>query len=414
MRNQTNLELTDTLITAVTRQTAVLFLGAGASFGAQHPIGAKIPSAEELKTELCNEFLGGRLKNRSLSHVAEMCISETDLLSVQSFIRNQFLQFKPTQHHMIIPRFFWHAIVTTNYDLIVEKAYAQTQNPKQKLVPFIKDGQKIDTELKKVTNGLRFIKLHGSIDKIEDSDVPLILSTEQYVKYSKNRKRLFTTFQQYGYEFPIIFCGYSIDDHHIQTILFDLSNNDINRPRYYIVSPDLDDVEQRYWENHRITCLRATFEDFLTALEKAIPEQKRSIPLSLDDSEISSQTIRRISHTPTSEELKLFLSSDVDHVRSGMAISVKEPKYFYIGADMGWGPIESNLDIQRRITDNIISDAILTDEKDRHSLIDLYLIKGPAGHGKTTLLRRIAWEASTSFRNFVFSLKKEVVFGEIN
>ncbi|MBI3089661.1 MAG: SIR2 family protein [Candidatus Tectomicrobia bacterium] len=402
-----SLELPDALVAAVIDQSAVLFLGAGASFGAQHPAGAIIPSAELLKNELCDKFLGGKLKNRSLSHVAEMCISETDLLSVQSFIRDKFLPFEPADHHLIIPCFYWHAIVTTNYDLILERAYAKEKTPKQTLVPFIKDGQKIDTTLKKTIKPVPFIKLHGSIDKIDDSEIPLILSKEQYVRHSGNRKRLFSTFQQYGYEFPIIFCGYSIDDQHIQTILFDLTDSGINRPRYYVVSPDLDDVEQRYWATHRITCLRATSEDFLVALEKAIPEHKRAIPVSLGGGTESVRTFQKISGASESEGLRLFLSADVDHVRSGMATSGKEPKHFYIGADTGWRPIESDLDVRRRITDNIIVDAILADEKDRQRLVDLHVIKGPAGHGKTTTLRRVAWEASVSFSKLCLFVKEE-------
>jgi hypothetical protein len=90
-------------------------------------------------------------------------------------------------------------------------------------IPFIKDGQKFNTTLKNTVNGLAFLKLHGSIDRIDDSDIPLILSKEQYAKYLNNRRRLFNIFQNYGYEYPIVFCGYSIDDAHIQQILFDLT-----------------------------------------------------------------------------------------------------------------------------------------------------------------------------------------------
>jgi hypothetical protein len=130
------LELPPALVTAVTEQAAVLFLGAGASFGACHPNHAKIPSGNDLKDHLSERFLGGKLKNRTLSHVAEMCISETDLLTVQTFIRDKFLPFEPADHHLIIPRFFWHAIVTTNYDLIIEKTYAKEKKSKQNLTAF--------------------------------------------------------------------------------------------------------------------------------------------------------------------------------------------------------------------------------------------------------------------------------------
>lgn len=401
------LKLPSALVTAVSEQSAVLFLGAGASFGARHPEKEEIPGAEELKEQLSNKFLGGKLKNRTLSHVAEMCISETDLLSVQMFIRDKFMPFEPAEHHLIIPRFFWHAIVTTNYDLIIEKAYAQEADAKQTLVKFVKDGQKIDTTLRETLNGLRFLKLHGCIDKIHDSDIPLILSKEQYIKYRTNRKRLFSAFENYGYEFPIIFCGYSIDDDHIQQILFDLTDSGINRPRLYLVSPDLDDVEVRYWETHRITCISATFKSFLCALEDHIPNSKRSIPVAVGGGTESIRAFYKVSGASESDTLKYFLGSDADHVRSGLPTAGRIPKDFYVGADSGWGPIEADLDVRRPITDNVIVDAILTDDQDRQGVVDLQVVKGPAGHGKSTALRRIAWEAAVSFSKLCIFIKDE-------
>ena len=215
MAETTHLDLPPALVTAVAEQSAILFLGSGASIGARHPTGQSIPSTESLRDRLSDRFLGGKLKNRSLAHVAEMCISETDMISVQNFVRELFLSFSPAPHHLILPEFFWHAIVTTNYDLLVERAYSETATPKQKLATFYKDGQRIDTTLKSLVNGLPYLKLHGSIDRVDDTEPPLILSKEQYVRYSLKRKRLFSVFQHYGYEFPIIFCGYAIDDPHI-------------------------------------------------------------------------------------------------------------------------------------------------------------------------------------------------------
>ena len=189
-------DLPDALISSIVEQSAVLFLGAGTSYGARHPSGARIPSSDDLKILLSDKYLGGKLKTRSLSHVAEMCIRETDLLTVQMFIRDCFLSFEPASHHLIIPNFFWHAIVTTNYDLVLGRTYASQADAKQELAVFLKNGQRVDTKLKSLPNGLRYIKLHGSIDHIDDADIPLILSKEQYVRYLSNRNRLFSAFQQ--------------------------------------------------------------------------------------------------------------------------------------------------------------------------------------------------------------------------
>ena len=406
MTPPTPLELPNALVSAILEGSAVLFLGAGASSLARHPRGEKVPTSGDLKNKLSDKFLGGKLKTRSLSHLAEMCISETNLFSVQQFVRDTLLPFEPADHHLIIPSFRWHALVTTNYDLILEKAYTNARNAKQQLVVFTKNGQQIDSRLKTLPNGVRYIKLHGSIDNINDDELPLILAKEQYVRYKKHRTRLFTGFQQIGYEFPIIFCGYSIDDQHIQEILFDLSDNGISRPRYYIVNPDLDEVERRYWESHRISCIDGTFASFLKSLEQAIPEHKRVLSTLAEGDGDSVRVFYRVSRATTSPVLKSFLSSDVDHVCSGMATSTSSPRQFYRGADTGWGPIESQLDVRRRITDNILVDAILADEAERQRLVDLHVIKGAAGHGKTTTLRRVAWEAAHQYERLCLFVRE--------
>ena len=96
------------------------------------------------------------------------------------------------------------------------------------------------------------------------------------------------------------------------------------------------------------------------------------------------ETVRkfyRIANASESAALSNFLSVDVDHVKGNLATDTKAANHFYRGSDNSWGPIESNLDVPRRITDNIIVDAILADEQERQNIVDLHVIKGPAGHG---------------------------------
>ena len=53
-----------------------------------------------------------------------------------------FIGFKPAPFHELLPTFRWRAIATTNYDLIVERAYERVGDRLQALVPFIKNGQR--------------------------------------------------------------------------------------------------------------------------------------------------------------------------------------------------------------------------------------------------------------------------------
>ena len=146
------------LINAVTAGEAVLFLGAGASVGAIAADGTgKIPGASELRDRLSDKFLGGRLKDRPLAVVAQISESEVGLLQVQLFIRDQFVNFGPAPFHLLVSEFRWHGIATTNYDLIVEKAFTANADAQQQLVPFYKNLQLVEHESKQHQHPLQFL-----------------------------------------------------------------------------------------------------------------------------------------------------------------------------------------------------------------------------------------------------------------
>jgi hypothetical protein len=121
------INLPTSLITAVQEQRAILFLGAGASFDAAHPKHAKIPLGDKLRDEISGKFLGGELKFRPLTAVAAMAASEVGLIAFQKYIRDLFIDFNPTDFHLLMPTFRWRTIVSTNFDLIVKRAYQKSR-----------------------------------------------------------------------------------------------------------------------------------------------------------------------------------------------------------------------------------------------------------------------------------------------
>ena len=75
----------------------ILFLGAGASWGATSPTPpTSPPSGKELGRLLSEKFLGGDSSDKPLPLIAEYCIDATDLRTVQNYIANIFNHFKPS------------------------------------------------------------------------------------------------------------------------------------------------------------------------------------------------------------------------------------------------------------------------------------------------------------------------------
>lgn len=238
--------LTPSLLETIQRGDAILFLGAGAAFGARGSKGEEAPSGERLRDILCDRFLGSALKSKPLSQVAEVAKNEAGLAKVQEHIKELFAPLQPASFHLLIPSFRWYAIVTTNFDLVLERAYEACPKPEQGLAPILRDGDNFSEKLRDPSQVL-YLKLHGCISHTTDENLPLILASEEYARHRKNRARLFRHFEDWARERPVLFCGYDVGDPNIQQILFDLADLGVQRPYYGLVNPGLDDILQRYW-----------------------------------------------------------------------------------------------------------------------------------------------------------------------
>ncbi len=400
LQGQKMIDIPPILKDVVKEQRAVLFLGAGASRNAKHPNGDQIPQGDSLRKLICQKFLGGKLMQKPLNAVASMAANEAGLTEFQSYISGLLMPFEPADFHLLIPKFRWRAIVTTNFDLVVERAYANAPNPRQNLIKTVKDGDRFDTRLNKESNPVGFYKLHGCIESYSDPEIPLILSNEQYASYRKKRTRLYSRFRDLGHEYPIIFSGYSISDPHIQELLFDLTDPSIDRPPFYYISPEISDLEKRYWAGLRVFAVEATFEDFLKTIDQAIPNLARALPIDIGGGELSIRKHYRIAQPTESLSLKSYLATDTTHIHSALTAPWQDPRQFYRGYDDGWGCILQNLDVYRSFSDSVLVDTILLAEENR-STTELFMLKGPGGNGKSVSLKRIAWEAGVTYDNLV-------------
>ena len=198
-----------------------------------------------------------------------------------------------------------------------------------------------------------------------------------------------------------MFAGYSLADPHIQRILFDLTDPGVGRPPFYMVSPGVSPAEVRYWATHRVVVINATLGDFLAEIDLAIPLMARTIPIAMGGGTLSIRTHYSVANANEPQTVTSYLETDVIHVHSGLLSPRQNPEQFYRGNDPGWGGILQNLDARRLISDSVLVDAILLSDESRKT-VELFMLKGPAGNGKTVALKRIAWEAAVQYGKLVF------------
>ena len=98
------------LETQIREGKVVLFLGAGASLDAKDSHGNKPPDWKKLVEMLSDRFLGGKFKDLPLNQIGEYAISESDLTTVQEYIREIFASFQPTPTHYLMCKIPWWGI----------------------------------------------------------------------------------------------------------------------------------------------------------------------------------------------------------------------------------------------------------------------------------------------------------------
>ena len=387
---------------AVKNGRVVLFLGAGASKECRNESGDTPPDADQLRDIISQKYFGKLMPRRTVMAVAEMAIANgAGSNLVFQTVNDAFEGFEVSEAHKLVCDFNWRTIATTNYDTFLEAAYSGSKWRRQTLVPFIKDDEPVDEKMRSALNPVQYLKLHGCLNHRYDKDVPLVLSWEQFASYSQNRTRLFGRLNDFSHECPIVFVGYSMADNHIRDLFYRLETS--IRPRWYIVDPTMEKEDIQLWSSKNCEVLPCRFDEFMAALDESIPKLLRFITPAKETIDFP----LRAHYSAASEESEAVRESftkDLTLVHSSMSFAEQTAERFYSGYDTGWGGILNRMDTRRKVTDDVLFKALLENEAPTGPVF--FILRGPAGAGKTIALKRAAFDAATANNALVLWLEE--------
>lgn len=394
MAKRLKVNLSSGLLDAVREQRAVLFFGSGASMGALDRNGRKMPGSAQLAREMSDRFLSGKFAKLDLMRVAELAASQGGRSAYNQWLHDFFTAFEPTDAHLLLPTFRWKAIATTNYDLLVEKAYERVESGAQSLVVRYKDDQPFGSMLDEHMHPLPLLKLHGCARHALDDKVPLVLTPTSYNNHEANRRRLYAQVEELSATYPVVYCGHSLSDLHIRRLSEE--GDRFARPFHYLVSPDLEDEELALWAERRVEGVRATFAEFMQALDAGLGPLMR-LPRQ-GDAEAGKPYRKFFTvNQDESDRLAAAFRTDLVLVHSGISVDPAEAERFYSGHDQGWGAIRREFDVQRRASHQLLEFIAESTAPGPQ----LAVLRGAAGYGKSIALRRAAWELGASLGELV-------------
>ena len=260
------------LIKALKQSRCVLFVGAGTSAG---PGG--LPSGTELTRklaqagELCNcQYMGGskdcagvgcccRWPLQRMAQYYELTHGRQSLIT---FLKDTIEAVRdPLPTHRAIARLHtrFSAIVTTNYDQLLEEAFRREVNTE--CAPVIKD-----IDLPYVGNRPILIKMHGCI-----SDPDSIVITEDdymYKSFFVRRRLIASKLLGYLADQVVLFLGYSLEDSTFRNLFHDVAHS-LGRHQVvaYAIQRSPTELERAYWEQHGVKILDCDALSFLQQVE---------------------------------------------------------------------------------------------------------------------------------------------------
>jgi hypothetical protein len=249
-----------------------LFLGAGASQSARTSAGASAPSGDDLSKLIAKNFLRDESWLLSLENAASLAVSagQANRVRIEEFVKEMLSKLEPSVAHKKIPWFTWRAIITTNYDRLIEEAYEDPTSV-QTLFPILSEDD-LPRMGRSDANTLTLLKPHGCISQPKD----MCLSSEDILRARQDRRLLFSYIEMLHFEGPVIYIGYSLRDTHVLSMIYELTQRlgKYRRPILFVAHQDdaaRAEIESRWFRGaFNSAYYEWGFESFMEALAQQI------------------------------------------------------------------------------------------------------------------------------------------------
>lgn len=372
------------------QRTAVLFLGAGINHGVKNATGQTFPLGNDLAQSIAKDLLSLSQSNLTLQDAAEIARYDLGNEALNEYIFKKFESYVPDSVHLAIAQLPWDVIYTTNYDLLIESAFA---SPVITPTGTIRAVCCNSIDLTRFTeDDIIYYKLHGSIDIANTKHGRLILTKDDYRHYQRNRKPLFTRLGSDLLRKTMVFIGYSFADDNFRSILEDCREELGSQlfPLSYAIRPNFTEVEAQFWKDkYNIVLIRSDAFTFLTALKDSWNSENRRV-LSFEE--------RRATVFTLSDQSTRFpqIGDSFYRVVPSECNAPSDAKLFFRGAEPSWADIRDQIPPTRDAYVPLM-EGLFADFSDVASPLTVYLVTGHAGVGKTTLIRTISYEIAKDY-----------------
>jgi hypothetical protein len=206
---------------------AMLFLGAGSTRNCKKNDGKRGLTGQELANEIItklnyNKKVGFEV---DLMEACELYIGNKSNArqGLDKLIQERLSGLQPTIGHYIATSFPWKAVVTTNYNQVVENACDIASS-----LGFVRNPMKVvsidaDNCSDEKAKHIKLYKPHGCISIEEQSENQMILTSKDYFESEQKREKIYQDIKSLAKECSTIFIGYSMQDYTFRNMYYKLT-----------------------------------------------------------------------------------------------------------------------------------------------------------------------------------------------
>lgn len=367
-----------------------LLLGSGISLDSFDRHGKLLKSAYDLTQDLC------KLKDVPLSTPLSRVSLLLDPQEVEKYITLPYVHCRAGETVGRLTSFVWKTAFTLNVDDALEAAYETTRHSKQTF-----ESLNYDSVYKSPANKteLPIVHLHGFTREPEKG---YVFSTTEYGRVTRGMNAWMHVLSELIASEPFIIAGTTLNEPDLDYYLSSRTETSgRSRGPSLFIEPFPNKITENLCARHGLVLVKAKLSEFLAWLldELGLPPTVAQLTVP------SLQGLFKRQPQPATQ-ITFFTSFEL--VRPATANPEGEVSPFYYGRSARWSDLESGLDVPTQ-------DELVFGAKARNVVggqvrdIKLLCVISEAGSGKTTLIRRAAYDlAKDGYIVFCLNAKETI------
>lgn len=360
-------ELEKRFLSGIAAGRYTLLLGAGASRDSFNRFG-DLPLTADLQEELSKvtEVSPGKYSLQRLY----ASLTETER---QKHIRDRFSDCTPGETVRAITSYYWKRIFTLNIDDTLNAAYTTHSMQSPKFLHFSDPYEDFQAK-----SDVPVINLHGSVRRHEDG---YVFSYEEYARITKGQNPWMVILSNSIRSEPVIISGASLEESDIEYYLSYRSETTAREdlPPSIYVSNEVNRLSESLCKEHNLIQFSGYSSDFFNYVRVKLPNPPRI-------EQDSNSGVTGILPNAVSRHARMNFDADFELVPHLEEINTSSNKFYY-GQPPTWKDLAAKLDVSRIESGRLLDIAPQEGETARQ----LNVLLGETGSGKTTILKRVAF-----------------------